>query len=245
MWHGKTLALLQTESETFFARSTDGGATYNPPINISNNPATLSRNPSIAAYGGNVHVAWADCDNLLTNSNCKIFYTKSSNAGLGFTSPVALSAPESSLPDIKAFENNVYVVYGQAYPVDSVTVRDVFLLKSTDGGQSFAGPVNLSASLPPGSVSQNPNIDVDANNVAITLEERLTSPTPHSEIFFVGSTDAGNTFSEPISISSSLGDGNSFLNDVAISVTNVYAIWNIFEINDFNIYFAKGNLNPS
>lgn len=98
-------------SETFFARSTDGGATFSPPINISNNPGTLSRNPSIAAFGSNVHVAWPDCDNLITNSNCKIFYTKSSNAGLGFTPPIALSTPESSLPDIKVFENNVYLVW--------------------------------------------------------------------------------------------------------------------------------------
>ncbi len=135
-----------SDSETFFASSTDGGATYSTPINISNNPGTLSKNPSIAAFGSNVHVAWSDCDNLMTNSNCKILYTKSSNGGLGFTSPVALTAPESSLPDIKVFGNNVYVVYGQAYPVNGVIERDVFLLKSTDGGQSFGSPVNLSAS---------------------------------------------------------------------------------------------------
>jgi hypothetical protein len=231
------------ESDTLFAASTDGGANFSNPIDISNNPGTVSKNPSIAAFGSNVYVAWQDCDQ--TGTNCKILYTKSSNAGLGFTSPVVLSGPESIVPDIKVFENNVYLVYGQAYPVNSVIRRDVFLLKSTDGGQNFASPVNLSISIPD-STSQNPNIDVSGNNVAITWEERMTSAAnSHFEIFFVGSIDAGNILSDPISISSSLGNVNSILNDVAISGTNVYSIWTAFNNGSFNIYFVKGNLTPS
>ena len=207
--------------------------------NISNTPI-LSRNPSIAAYENNVYVTWAECNT--NGTNCKILYTKSSNAGLDFTSPVAITGTESSLPDIKVFENNVYVVYGQAYPVNSVTHRDVFLLKSTDGGQSFGGPVNLSVGIP-NSVSIHPNIDVSDDNVAITWELRFPSSANHHwEVFFVGSIDAGNTFSEPISLSSSLGNRDATLNDVAISGTNVYSTWTTFENGNSNIYFAKGNL---
>jgi hypothetical protein len=229
--------------ETFFAASTDGGANFSNPINISNDPVRISKNPSIAAFGSNVYVAWQDCDP--DGTNCKILYTKSNNVGISFTTPVALSATESFVPDIKVFENNVYLVYGQTYPVNSAIRRDVFLLKSTDGGQNFASPVNLSISIPD-STSQNPNIDVSSDNVAITWEERMTSAAnSHFEIFFVGSIDAGNILSDPISISSSLGNVNSTLNDVAISGTNVYSIWTIFNNGSFNIYFAKGNLTPS
>ena len=98
--------------ETLFAASTDGGANFSNPINISNNPGRVSRNLSITAFGSNVYVAWQDCDQ--TGTNCKILYTKGSNAGLGITSPVILSGPESFVPDIKVFENIVYLVYGQA-----------------------------------------------------------------------------------------------------------------------------------
>jgi hypothetical protein len=227
--------------ETLFAASTDGGANFSNPINISNNPGRVSRNLSIAAFGINVYVAWQDCDQ--TGTNCKILYTKSNNVGISFSTPVPLSGPESFVPDITVFENIVYLVYGQAYPVNGVIKRDVFLLKSIDGGQNFASPVNLSISIPD-SPSQNPNIYVSGNNVAITWEEIITSANSHFEIFFAGSIDAGNTLSDPISISSSLGNVNSVLNDVAISGTNVYVIWTIFGINDFNIYFAKGNLTP-
>jgi hypothetical protein len=169
----------------------------------------------IAAFGSNVYVAWQDCDQ--TGTNCKIIYTKSNNVGISFSTPVPLSGPESFVPDIKVFENIVYLVYSQAYHVNGVIKRDVFLLKIIDGGQNFASPVNLSISIPD-SPSQNPNIDASGNNVAITWEEIITSPTnAHFEIFFAGSIDAGNTLSDPISISSSLGNVNSVLNDVAIS----------------------------
>jgi hypothetical protein len=60
--------------ETLFAASTDGGANFSNPINISNNPGRVSRNLSIAAFGSNVYVAWQDCDQ--TGTNCKILYTE-------------------------------------------------------------------------------------------------------------------------------------------------------------------------
>jgi hypothetical protein len=115
---------------------------------------------------------------------------------------------------------------------------------ATPGPAGAISPVNLSISLPD-STSQNPNIDVSGNNMAITWEERMTSAANHHfEIFFVGSIDAGNNLSDPISISSSLGNVNSVLNDVDISGTNVYSIWTAFNNGSFNIYFAKGNLTP-
>jgi hypothetical protein len=228
------------DAEIFFASSSDGGAHFGTPKNISNTPGTLSKTPSIAAFGSNVHVTWANCN--LAGTNCKILYSKSSNAGLGFTTPVVLSGPESVSPDIKVFQNNIYVVYGQTHTVDSMQIRDVFLQKSTDGGQNFASPINLSINTPD-LQSQNPNIDVSTNNVAITWEQRSTSsPNTHFEIFFVGSIDAGNTLSDPISISRSLGNVDSILNDVAISGTNVYVTWTAFTNSSFNIYYAKGNL---
>jgi hypothetical protein len=239
-WQDFRVSTSSLDPEIFFRASPDGGTTFGNQTNISNAPPTLSRNPSIAAVGSNVFVVWAECNT--NGTNCKIFYTKSSNGGLNFTSPVAITAPESSLPDIKAFENNVYVVYGQAYPVNGVIVRDVFLLKSTDGGQSFGSPVNLSASLP-NSVSQHPNIDVDNANVAITWENRIpSSANPHWEVFFSGSIDAGNTFSDPISLSSSLGNRDATLNDVALSGTDVYSVWTTFENGSSNIYIALGSL---
>ena len=192
-WQDFSVSTSTLEPDIFFAASTDGGATFGKPIDVSNTEGTLSKNPSMAAFGNNVYVVWTDCDDT-RGTNCKILYTKSDNAGASFSStPVILTAPESALPDVKAFEDKVYIVYTQSSPVNGVQVRDVFLLKSTDAGKTFASPVNLSASLATGGftnpASNNPNIGVSGDNVGITWEERVATPAPHWEVYFVGSTE--------------------------------------------------------
>jgi len=232
------------DSDIFFAVSTNGGTTFSNPLNVSNNPGTLSNSPSIAASSTNVYIAWSDCEP--NGTNCKLLYTKSTNAGTSFANPVTLSGPPSSLPDIKAFNDKVYIVYGQLHSVNNVDIRDVFLQKSADGGTTFGSPINLSENIPNAARSQNPNLDVSGDNVAVTYEVRNDFDTnPHWEVVFRGSTDAGNAFSQPKSVSSTLGNLDSSLNDVTISGNNVYVTWNTFENPNFNTNFAAGTITPS
>ncbi len=60
-WQDFSTSPIGADSEIFFAASIDGGNTFSAPINLSNNPPTLSRFPSIAASGNNVYVVWSDC----------------------------------------------------------------------------------------------------------------------------------------------------------------------------------------
>lgn len=230
--------------DIFFAVSTNGGASFSTPVNLSNSPGTLSKNPSLAAFGNNVYVVWTDCDT--DGTNCKILYSKSSNAGASFTTAAAVSAPapESTLPDVKVSQDKVYVVYGQVHNVNGGQKRDVVLLKSIDSGITFGSPVNLSGNLP-GIDDNNPHIDVFGDVVAITWEDRIATPSPHWEIYFTGSTDAANTLSNPISISgSSLAGVDSTLNDVTLSGMNVYSAWSVLN-NNFDIYFVAGIITQS
>jgi hypothetical protein len=166
-WQDFSTSTSTLEPEIFFAVSTDGGATFSSPINISNIPGRLGKDVAIAASDGNVYVVWTEC--ATTGTDCRIFFTKSTDNGATFSNPaVALSnSPESSLPDIAVIGNTVYVVYGQSFTVEgSSIVRDVFLLTSPDGGTTFGQPINISNS--PGEPSANPNIDVSGNNVVVT-----------------------------------------------------------------------------
>ena len=58
--------------EVFYRRSTDGGVSFEPTVNLSNTPGG-SLAPSITVSGNNVHVAWVD--NSLGTS--EIFYKRS------------------------------------------------------------------------------------------------------------------------------------------------------------------------
>src|SRR3981189_2866903 len=65
----------------FFSRSTDGGATFSTPQNLSNSPAGSS-SPQIAVdSGGNINVVWVDN----TPSNYQIFFSGSIDRGATFS----------------------------------------------------------------------------------------------------------------------------------------------------------------
>jgi hypothetical protein len=231
------------DSDIFFAVSTDDGTTFSNPINVDNTPGTLARNPAITAVGDAVHLVWPDCD--LGGTNCKIIYIKSTNAGDSFADPITLSASDSALPDIKASNDKVYVVYGKVSSVNNIIVREIFLQKSTDGGTTFGSPINLSSAIPDATRSQNPHVGVSADNVAVTWEVRKDNDAnPHWEVVFRGSNDAGNTFTQPISVSSALGNLDSTLHDVTISGNDIYVTWTTLE-TDFNTYFASGTILPA
>jgi len=55
VWEDNTLG----EREIFFRKSTDGGASFDATVNLSNNVGG-SFDPQIAVSGNNVYVVWVD-----------------------------------------------------------------------------------------------------------------------------------------------------------------------------------------
>ena len=90
--------------EIFYRRSTDGGMTFGPIDNLSNNGG-FSNFPAIAAYENSVYVVWQDQD-AITEDN-EILYRKSTDGGTSFGTTVNLSNKDGNQgsPDIAASEN--------------------------------------------------------------------------------------------------------------------------------------------
>ena len=131
MWSEITLGL----AEIFSASSTDGGLTFNTPVNVSNTPGS-SEIPQIKAVEDNVYVVWEE---TITPTNDEIFFASSNNNGLTFGTSVNLSQnPGLSIgPQIAASDNNIYVVWYDNTPGNF----EIFLIGND---QNFIGPVNLS-----------------------------------------------------------------------------------------------------
>lgn len=72
--------------EIQFSKSADGGKTFSPPKNISNNEG-LSDSQTIAADGNDVFIAWSD-EHM---DNTAIFLTKSADGGQTFGTPKNIS----------------------------------------------------------------------------------------------------------------------------------------------------------
>jgi hypothetical protein len=215
--------------DIFFARSTDGGLTFDDPDNISEENTENSQLPQISSEGNNVYVVWQD----FTPGNTDIFFATSSDGGLTFTDPdnISESAEESLAPQISSEGNNVYVVWQDASP-DNNDFFDIFFARSTDGGLTFDDPDNISETT---GNSRSAQISVEGNNVYVVW---LDETPGNADIFFARSTDGGLTFTEPENISENTRTSGS--PQISSEGNNVYVVWIDASPNlvQFDIFFA-------
>src|SRR5262249_4785077 len=198
------------KNDIFFTRSTDGGASFSEPQNLSNNQANAI-SPLIAAEGRNVYVVWEDT----SPGNFDIFFTRSTDMGASFSVPQNLSNNRgtSGISQIAVAGSDVYGVWMDGTAGNG----DIFFAHSTDGGASFSVLQNLSDNA---GVSSSPHIAVAGSNVYVVWMD----DTPgNADIFFASSTDGGASFSAPQNLSNNAG--NSIYPQIAVAGSNAYVTY--------------------
>lgn len=216
-----------TNSNILFSLSTDGGATFSTPVNLSKTSG-LSFNPRIAVgSAGSVSVVWEDD----TPGNNVIMFSHSTNSGANFTAAVELSnaSADSGSPQIAAdIAGNIYVVWDQ----DSFNLG-IFLSRSTDGGNTFFGPALLSTNAS-GSVSTQIALGLNGNLGVVWEDDTAVT----SDISFSYSSDHGANFSIPESLS--LHTGNSTNAQIGIDLNgNIGVVWANDSPGNFDIFFSR------
>lgn len=202
------------DQEIFYKKSTDGGATFSPTENISNDPG-LSQFPAIAVSGQNVYIVWENGPGIDQSGSREIFYKKSTNGGDTFESTQNISNNDgtSRRPEIASSGNNVYVVWEDTSPGN----RDIFYRKSADGGAIFGDIINLSDNV---GRSDLPAIAVSGNNVYVVWDD---STPGNEEIFYKRSSDGGAIFGITLNLSNN--EQESASPAIAASANNVYVVW--------------------
>lgn len=158
--------------EIMLAKSSDGGSSFDDPVNVSNT-AGKSSAPQIAASGDNISVLWQE--------DTKIRLAGSADGGSSFGSAKTLGQADSLLkPQIAASGNSVFVASGEN--------DDIMLVRSSDSGASLGSSINISNN---DGVSSTPAIAVSGNNIYLAWQD---STSGNSDIFFTYSTDSGVTF---------------------------------------------------
>ena len=207
--------------DIFFAFSTDNGQTFSTPDNLSNS-SIPSFNPQISSEDNNVYVVWGD----RTPGNDEIFFAVSNDNGQTFSTPdnLSVNTGASFNAQISSEGNNVYVVW-QVFttPPDN---EEIFFAFSTDNGQTFSTPDNLSEDTV---FSGSPQISSQGNDVYVVW---VGGTFGNFETFFVVSTDNGQTFSTPDNLSENTGDSRDA--QISSSGNNVYVVWK----SDNDIFFA-------
>jgi hypothetical protein len=196
-------------SQILFKRNT---ISFDPSIIVASS-GTYER-PAVTASGNNVYVLW---DGRTLESR-DILYRRSTDGGASFGGIVNLSntAAFSVSPVLAASGNNVYVVWIED---TAPGVRDILYRRSTDGGASFGGIVNLTENT--ASDAEETAIAASGNNVYV-----LWSNFPNVgnvDILYKKSTNGGASFGDTKNLSNSAG--NSGRPTVAVSGNNVYVVW--------------------
>jgi hypothetical protein len=200
-------------SNILFSRSTDGGATFSAPRNLSNSSG-YSFNPRLVvdSHGG-INVVWVDN----TPGNQDIFFSHSTDGGATFSIPQNLShdPPTSGYPQMAVdASGNISVVWES----DDITFGVLFS-HSADGGGTFSKPINL-ATITTGSYAPQIAVGVDGS-INVAWEDDFNF---QSDISFSRSIDKGATFSTPTNLSHN--SGNSFAAQIAVDLKgNIDVVW--------------------
>ncbi|HEY3129896.1 MAG TPA: sialidase family protein [Acidobacteriota bacterium] len=199
-------------TDLFLSRSTDNGATFSAPVNLTHN--TTERvsvlRPSMAvAKSGTIHLAFVQHDR---NSGFRdVYYMATSDGGATLTPKVNVSNSGGKYPDfygefpslvLDAAESvNVFYIYSTFD-----TFGDVYFSRSGDGAK-FSTPTKISKT---GSdlFIEAPSAAIDpAGNINVAfIQFDFFQDNP--DIYLSRSTDGGANFSEPflaVQLSSELG----------------------------------------
>lgn len=103
--------------EVFFRRSTNGGASFDNAVNLSNNRANSS-NPRIAVSGSNIYIVWANSEFVGALRN--LFFISSRDSGLTFDCniiDITDAVTDSIDPTIALSNSSILVVWSDpTYP---------------------------------------------------------------------------------------------------------------------------------
>jgi len=201
-----------------FSRSTDGGMTWQSPINIPH--GVIHGTPDVDT-NGNLFIGGEDLFDdtfwCIRSSNAQIgnqtpVFEQVTQVNLGgvrvggnvnpdgLTAQIFLAADRSGGPT----NNNVYMLCSVRPPTYS-NGTDVMIARSTDGGASFSTPVRINDDATTnkwhwfGTFAVAPNGRLDA----VWYDTRNAPDNLQSQLFYSYSTDAGATWSPNVPVSAS------------------------------------------
>jgi len=196
--------------EIYFRKSTDSGANWQSPEQLTNNSG-LSSWPDIAAKGVNIYVVWHDD----TFENNEIYFMKSANSGSTWQTAKRLTynTGNSIMPTLAVGGASIYVAWYDSTPGNN----EIYSRKSADSGSTWQTAKRLTNNT---GNSGNPALTVSGANIFVIWHDGTPG---NSEIFFRKSVDSGASWQSPQRLTNNTG--TSWWPAIAVNSANIYVTW--------------------
>lgn len=123
-----------------YTRSTDHGETFSEPLQISTGTGDCVEPHLAVDETGRIYVAWSE---TVEDGTTQLMFARSIDGGESFSEPLQISNGTSAdihKAAVVARGNQVYIAYNN----DAARNRQVFVSRSSDAGESFADPTQIS-----------------------------------------------------------------------------------------------------
>lgn len=204
----------------FAARSTNGGASFSSPVQVSQPSEVLSTIGGPVAFDstGAAYVVYSDLAARVPTINLA-----TASDGQRFSAPQVISDP-----GIAAFaanlavdrKDNLYITfYNRQFTFPSFS-REVMLIRSSDKGSSFRRQIDASNNFGESTI---PFLILGKSD-EVNLVWQDTEDDDQGDAFLARSTDGGIVFTEPVNLSANSGV-SSFATGAADANGNIVVAW--------------------
>ena len=175
-----------------FARSTDHGATFASPVPISTGPGDSVEPQLTTDESGRIYITWSQ----VIAGATQLMLARSTDHGATFSAPQQLSSGGNAdvhKSALVASGNGVYIVYNN----DAASSRQVSIIRSSNAGESFADPVQLSNANPDRGRAHSATITIDSQGVLHVAWIDSSVIGNDEGLLFYSNSSNGRNFSSP------------------------------------------------
>ena len=240
-----------SDGDIIFARSVDGGDSFETPVYVNDTLSTETHQNScdIAVSGsGEIYVCWVDGRNKIDGYDDEdIYCAKSTNNGLSFGQDVKVSDDTENGYQINPSitvdaSGNIYIAWRDSR---RSSADDIYFAKSTNKGVSFDKNIRVDDAEKSSAKQWGAAIVADYyGNVFVTWQD--TRESTLWDIYFTSSVDGGFSFNKNIKVNYADNEYSQWYPAIATDFANyIYIAWSgeIEGAGEADIYFARCKIN--